>query len=222
MSTLLVAGCSKSLVDNYAVDWIIQSLGGLTSVSVINSLNVEPHVQPEVFPHISASAITCAVQVYAGREDLMVLQVRSSVVNRKKFADEIIDYANSKKCARIVVAASVDGCLMSGPELEDNDRLRVVNSISSRFKMLDLDDVHSGGLLKALVKRRNHELPVTGIAVMVSGLGFVEVRQRSEELARAVLEVIGGIGEEKPLDVPLSIKQLETDPPVSIEVGRIL
>jgi hypothetical protein len=211
---LVVAGCSKSLVDNFAIDWIIQSLN-LSSISVWNSMNVEPLIQPQVFSRdTNASPVTCAVELFTNKTSpIAVLQVRSNVVNRRNFTSEVISFAKSESMNRIVVVGSADGCMLSGDELESR-KDRIITIYSNSVK----EDIHSAGLVRSLIGQST-EIPVEAIITFVSGLGYMEIRKRSESLARAVLDYFHL---ESPLAVPLSVQQLETDPPVSVEVGRIL
>jgi hypothetical protein len=220
--TLLVPGCSRSLVDNFAVDWIIQTLA-FSSVAVLNSNWVEPLVQPQVFPSSdnACEGVTSSMELYTdAAAEIAVIQIRSNVISRPALAEEIFQFASKFEVSKILIVGSADGCFMSGTSLEQDSRLRTTLESDQSIERIDPIDVHSGGILKSLTNKNSNQLAVYSILMLVSGLGFQETIDRSESLAKQVLVHLGYDRSE--LKVPLSIQQLQAMPPVSTEAERIL
>lgn len=219
---LVVSGCSRSLVDNFAVDWIIQSLG-LSSIAVIASEYVHPLVQAQAFPESTTFGVTSSIELYSSdSKNLAVLQIRSDVVSKAAFADEVVEFARTAGVGKIVVVGSADACFMTGHSLESDERVRSLGSGQTGFPQIPIEEVHACGILKRLFEKNSTALPVESILMLVSGLGFEESCIRSERLARIVLEFLGFDFGDKTLAVPLSVQQLLAMPPASAEAMRIL
>lgn len=217
--TLIVPACSASLVDNFALDWIIQSLK-LDRVAIASSPFVAPMVQSNVFgPHL-----TSAFEVYSAESaSVAVVQIRSLVSNKKLFARNLIDLANSLRVAKIVVLGAASGFLLSGAELENPSRLRVTGWGASTLTPLEEDlELHECGMLREFLtlSKKSDTKSIAAILALTSGFGYTETQLLSEQLARAVLTSLGI--ELKEMIVPQSVKALVAHPKVEIEVGRIL
>lgn len=213
-TTLVVPGCSASLVDNFAIDWIIESLG-LQSVAVFDSENVTPMVQQGVF---GESKITSAMELYSAPDSTVsVLQIRSSVVSHEGLAKELVELG--QQFARIVVIGAASAFMLSGKGLEETSRFRVLGAAQDGWASIELADVHQGGILKRLVSAES-KVPLSCYLVLTSGQGYVETRFLSEELAAKTVDVLG-----LKLDrllTPKSVLTLERPPVMTPELERIL
>ena len=217
--TLIVPGCSASLVENFALDWIIHSLK-LNRVAIASSPFVAPMVQSNVFgPHI-----TSAFEVYSAESaPVAVVQIRSLVSNKRLFARNLIDLANSLQVENVLVLGSASGFLLSGAELENPSRLRVTGLDASNLTPLEEDlELHECGMLREFLdlSKKSETMSIATILALTSGFGYTETQLLSEELARVVLTSLEI--ELKELIVPQSVKALAAHPKVGIEVGRIL
>ena len=222
--TLIVAGCSVAHVDNYAVDWIIQSLG-LLSVAVMASEFVDPSIQPQAFPDLNpeTETVTSSIELYAKEPSpVAVIQIRSRIYATAAVADEIVAFARDMNAERIVVVGGAMAYYMTGESLEQDQRLRAIGAEETGYPSYPLEEMQLSGVLRQLIKRSSATLPVVSLLMLVSGHGFEEICLRSEKLARAVLKFLKLDFAEKPLAVPLSIQQLRAPPRASAEARRIL
>lgn len=218
--TVIVAGCSKSLVDNFAVDWIIESLA-LKRIAILSSAAVEAMVQPSAFS-TTDSHFTTSFEMYGSADcSLVVIQIRSKIISRESLSEELIQFCIDHGAKELVVVGAGDACFLSGEALEKNHRLRSVGNLRNSLSPIEVADIHSGGLVKSLVRRSSDELPISVMLVLVSGLGYIETRVLSEQLALHVLDELK-VDVKGSLKEPISIKQLVANPPVSVEVGRIV
>jgi hypothetical protein len=192
--TLIVPACSDSLTDNFALDWIIQTLN-LKSVSVLFSNHVEPLIQPSVFH--SPRPVTTAVELYTLPDsDLALIQIRSTVKSKSKLALELLEFAASHNVKEIILVAACSGFLLSGESLEKTSRIRGSRGLAPLPK-----EIHCGGMTKRFLDKATITLAIT------AGHGLDEVASLSEKLARAVLNDTLGLSVQK-MEVPVSIKQL--------------
>lgn len=218
--TVIVAGCSKSLVDNFAVDWIIESLA-LKRIAILSSTEVEAMVQPAAFS-TTDSHFTTSFEIYGSFESsIVVVQIRSKIYNRELLSEQLIQYCGDHHAKEVLVVGASDACYLSGEALEKNDRFRSAAKARDSLTHIEVSDIHSGGLVKSLLQKTSKKLPISAILVLVSGLGYMETRILSEQLALHVLndlkvDIAGSLIE------PISIKQLVANPPISLEVGRIV
>jgi predicted ATP-grasp superfamily ATP-dependent carboligase len=208
--TLVVPGCSASLVDNFAIDWIIESIN-LERVCVFDSVHVNPLVQGNAF---GGSQPTTAMELFSlEASELAVLQIRSMVTSKNALAHEIVEFARKHNIPKILIIAAASGHLLSGEALESQNKIRTIDNT------LTLDEYHNAGILKPLMRLSDSQVGVSGIVVMTSGMGFVEARLLSEELAERFFESMRVKIES--MRMPLSIKLLETAPEMKSGVARI-
>ena len=216
--TLVLPSCSDSLVDNFAIDWIIESLG-LKSVAVLASPFVTPMVQSNAFSGDSAS-FTTAMEVYAsGESSVAAVQIRSSVTAKSNLASQLIELAKSLQVKSVLVVGSASGFLQSGDTLENGGHLRIAGNVAdiqvAGMERIETHDIHQGGMLTHFLSR-----DIPALVAITRGTGFLETRMLSEESALAVLTATAT--ECNGLRPPLSIKTLDAPPRIGVEVSRIL
>jgi hypothetical protein len=178
-------------------------------------------IQPGAF---ADSHFTTSMELFASQtSSVSVLQIRSNVSARSVLAGEIMDMAKEWAVRELIVVGAADACFLSGEALEKAARFRIAGSRKIEdIPSIPLQEVHAGGLIKALVGMSSDELPVWSILVLVSGSGFTETRILSERLAEKVLLLTDSSKWNEKLRVPLSIKQLESNPSISVEVSRVI
>ena len=202
--TLLIPACADSLIDNFALDWIIQTLG-LQSVAVLSSQYVQPLVQAPLFN--SARPVTTAMELFSLPDsEIAVIQIRSTVTSKSLLAQELTHFF-AEKVKQIQIVAACSGYLLSGVALESTSRIRGRN-VDSLLPSLP-EEIHCGGMTNAFLKQEGSKI----FLAVSSGHGFDEIALLSEQLASAVLQDVlssGPSGQFKQLQVPLSVKQLLT------------
>ena len=215
-TTLIVPGCSNSLTDNFALDWIISTLH-LERVAVLDSQAVTPMVQPGVF---GCAQITTAIELYSSpTSSVSVLQIRSSVVAKQTLAEELLKFG--QRFAKIFVVGAASGFMLSGDALEETSRFRTIGDRpeTKDYIPISAEEVFQGGLLKRLATGAS-KVPVICILVLTSGQGFAETCLLSEGLALRVLKLMqvshGNLVE------PKSIRSLLAAPAMTPELERIL
>ena len=201
--TLLIPACADSLIDNFALDWIIQTLG-LKSVAVLSSQYVQPLVQAPLFN--SPRPVTTAMELYSLPDsEIAVIQIRSTVTSKSLLAQELTHFF-AEKVKQIQIVAACSGYLLSGAALESTSRIRGRN-VDSLPNLPE--EIHCGGMTNAFLKQEGSKI----FLAVSSGHGFDEIALLSEQLASAVLQHVlssGPICHFKQLQVPLSVKQLLT------------
>jgi predicted ATP-grasp superfamily ATP-dependent carboligase len=184
-------------------------------------MEVEAMVQPAAFS-ATDSHFTTSFEIYGSFESsIVVVQIRSKIYNRELLSQELIQYCADNGAKEILVVGASDACFLSGEALEKNDRFRSAAKVRDSLTHIEVSDIHSGGLVKSLLEQTSDKLSISAILVLVSGLGYMETRVLSEQLALHVLSDLKVVLA-SPLIEPTSIKQLVANPPVSLEVGRIV
>ena len=121
LKKLIIPGVSEySQSDVKAIDIVISSLG-LVRAGLFSSPHVTPMIQP---------GMLTAMELYGSAEGIWVIQIRSLVLNKKKLAEEICEFAS--KFDHLIVIGTVS------PHLE----ARGVRT------MLPDETVSMGGMLK--------------------------------------------------------------------------
>lgn len=193
---LILPTCSDSRIDNFAIDFIIQTLA-LRSIAVLSSEHVQPLIQPPLFD--SPRPVTTAMELYSSpNSQIAAIQIRSTVKCKSVLARNLIEFAQANNVQEILVVGACSGHLLSGEGLETTSRIRGIN-VEGLCQSLPAE-IHCGGMTKYFVQ--------AGLRIVLA-VSSGSIALLSEQLAHAALTTALSIPV-KDMQVPQSVKQLIT------------
>jgi hypothetical protein len=193
---LVVPTRSSSMVECFAIDWLIVNLG-LDRVGIFSSPTmISPMVQRNAYSEDPSAPLTTAVELFATKNrDMFLLQIRSEILDGKMFAQKFSQFVEMHaQEAKVVILSGSDSCFLTGDELK-SQRIGFASGGSQ---------IVNGGLATRFVEVFDEK------EVMVAstrGRGAEEIATLSLEMARAVCSKILGVTNDMKI-VPCSIRTI--------------
>jgi len=193
---LVVPTRSSTMVECFAVDWLIVNLG-LERVGIFSSPTIiSPMVQRNAYSEDPSAPLTTAVELFASKNrDLFVVQIRAEILDGKMFAQKFSKFVEMHaQEVKVVIVSGSDSCFLTGDELT-SQRIGFVAEGSQ---------IVNGGLAKRFVEVfEENELVVAS----TRGKGAEEIVTLSLEMARAVCGKLLGVMNDMKI-VPCSIRTI--------------
>jgi len=192
---IIVPTRSSSMVECFAIDWLIVNLG-LERVGILTSPTlIDSMVQRNAYSEDPTAPLTTAVELFSNESrELFVVQIRSEILNGKKFASKLSNFITSNSFGNVLIMSGSDSCFLTGEELEA-PKISIVP---------DASRVVSGGIAKRLCELIEKREILVG---MTRGKSGEEIAIVSREMALMCAKTIG-ISEPTMNRVPLSIEAI--------------
>ena len=194
--SIIIPTRSSTMVECFAIDWLIVNLG-LERVGIFTSPNlVSPMVQRNAYSDSPTAPLTTAVELFAdASREQFVVQIRSEIFDGRKFSGQLSEFVKASEFANVLILTGSDSCFLSGAELEQ-PRISIVSEASN---------VVNGGLAKhlcELIEKKDILMATT------RGRNVEEIATISREMA-LVCAKMAGISKGSEMNiVPPSIKTL--------------
>ena len=193
---LVVPTRSSTMVECFAVDWLIVNLG-LERVGIFSSPTIiSPMVQRNAYSEDPSAPLTTAVELFASKNrDLFVVQIRAEILDGKMFAQKFSKFVEMHaQEVKVVIVSGSDSCFLTGDELT-SQRIGFASEGSQ---------IVNGGLVKRFIDVfEKKELVVAS----TRGKGAEEIAKLSLEMAGAVCSKLLGVTDDMKI-VPCSIRTI--------------